>query len=98
MVRLTGVWKRKTKQIDINDPSANEGLWTITRSGRRAVLKNAPSLTVDDDPITTGAQIASRLRVRAVVISAAEADLPEWSRVGQENSARLDQVAAVGGV
>jgi hypothetical protein len=98
MVRLTGVWKRGGKQIDINDASTNSGLWTVTRGGRRAIFKNVANLTVDDDAISTGAQIASRLRVRAVVVSATEAELPAWSRIGQEESARLEQVAAAGSV
>ena len=97
-MRLTGIWKRNGVQIDINSSSQNGGLWTITRTGRRAVLKNAAGLTVDDEAITTGAQVANRLRVQARVVSAVEAQLPEWSRVGQENSVRLNQVASAGGV
>jgi hypothetical protein len=96
IVHLSGIWSRNGTQIDINDPAANGGLWTITRSGRRAILKNAAGLMIDGEALTTGAQIASRLRVRAQVVSAAEADLPDWSRIGQETSVRLEQVA-VGG-
>ncbi len=97
IARLSGIWARNGVQIDINDPAGNGGLWAITRTGRRAVLKNATGLSIDGESVTTGAQVASRLRVRAVVVSAAEADLPEWSRIGQENSVRLDQAAAGGG-
>lgn len=93
IVRLVGVWARDGNPIDINDPNANGGLFTISRTGRRAVLRNVQGLTVDNDPITTGAQVAASLTVRARVISAPEADLPVWSRVGQESSARLAQVA-----
>ena len=95
IVKLIGVWKRNGIQIDINGPGQSP-IWSVTRTGRRAVLKNVAGLTVDDDPITSGSQVAARLRVRAVVVSAAEADLPDWSRVGQENSTRMDQVAAGG--
>ncbi len=98
ILRLTGIWKRNGVQIDINNPTQNAGLWTITRTGRRAVLKNAAGLTVDDEAIASGAQVANRLRVQARVVSALEAQLPEWSRVGQENSVRLDQVASAGAV
>ena len=41
-----------------------------------------------------GAQVAAVLSVIAQAVSAAEADLPAWSRVGQEQSQRLDEVAA----
>lgn len=97
ILRLTGIWKRGSTPVDINNAATNGGLWTITRTGRRAVLKNATGLTVDGDAITSGAQIASRLRVQARVVSAPEAQLPEWSRVGQESSTRLAEVAAAGG-
>ena len=95
---LGGIWKRNGVAIDINDSVTNGGLWAISRNGRRGVLKNAAGLTLDGDSITTGAQVASRLRVQARVVSAMEADMPEWSRIGQEASVRLNQVAAAGGV
>ena len=97
IVRLTGVWKRNGTEIDINNPAQSQ-IWSVTRTGRRAVLKNVAGLTVDDDPITSGSQVAARLSVRAVVVSAPESDLPEWSRVGQESSARLNQLAAGSGI
>jgi len=96
IVSLGGIWKQGNTQIDINDKATNSGIWAISRSGRRAVLKPPAGLTVDGDSVTTGAQIANRLRVQARVIWAAEADMPEWSRVGQETSTRLGEVAAAG--
>jgi hypothetical protein len=95
---LAGIWQRNTTDIDINNLGDNQGIWTITRSGRRAVLTVPAGLTVDGEAITSGAQVANRLRVRATVASAREQDLPEWARIGQESSSRLEQVAAAGGV
>jgi hypothetical protein len=96
--QLAGIWRRNTTDIDINNLGANQGIWTITRSGRRAVLTVPAGLTVDGEAITSGAQVANRLRVWATVVSAREQDLPEWARIGQEHSARLEQEAAAGGV
>lgn len=97
ILRLTGIWKINGKQIDINDQTQNKGAWTISPSGRRAVLKVVPGLTMGDDPITTGAQVATKVEVGAAVISAAEVDLPQWSRVGQETSRALEEVATAAG-
>jgi len=80
--RLGGIWKRGGKQIDINA----SGLWTVNRNGRRATLEVPRDLTVVDAPIETGAAVAARLTVRADVMFAPDAGLPEWSRVGQESS------------
>ncbi len=97
ILNLGGIWKRNAAQFDINDPAQNGGLWTISRNGRRGVMENATGLTVDGDPITSGAQIANRLQAQARVVSALETDMPEWSRVGQEDSIRLNQVAMAPG-
>ena len=96
--RLGGIWRIDTTQIDVNDPAANQGAWTITRGGRRAVLKVVPGLLLDDVKIESGAQVAAVLSVVARAVSAAEVDLPAWSRVGQEQSQRLDEVANAGAV
>jgi hypothetical protein len=93
IARLAGTWRLNGNDVDI-DNSPN--IWSITRNGRRAVLKVSAGLRVDDNPITSGAQVAALLSVNAAVISAREADLPVWSRVGQETSQRLKQVAAGG--
>jgi hypothetical protein len=90
IARLAGTWKLKGKDVDM-DNSPN--IWAITRNGRRAVLKVSAGLSVDDAPITSGAQVAALLSVNAAVISAREAELPLWSRVGQETSRRLNDVA-----
>ncbi|MGH9673002.1 MAG: hypothetical protein ACRD44_07455, partial [Bryobacteraceae bacterium] len=82
IVRLSGVWRIKDQEIDINDPAANSGAWTVSRGRKRGVLKVTPNLFLDDEPVTSGAQVAASLRVKASVVSAADTDLPEWSRMG----------------
>jgi hypothetical protein len=93
---LGGIWRIGGTEIDINDPAANGGAWTITRSGRRAELTVVPGLLLDDNPIESGAQVAAVLSVVARAVSAAEADMPDWSRIGQEQSQRLNEVANAG--
>jgi hypothetical protein len=96
IVKLSGVWRIKNTEIDINDPGANQGVWIVSRGRKRGTLKVSPNLFLDDVPITSGAQVASVLRVKASVVSAAEADLPEWSRMGQESSRQLADAAGAG--
>jgi hypothetical protein len=93
MARLGGIWRIGSDEIDINDETANQGVWRVTRQGRRGVLNVVPNLLLDDSPVSSGAQVAAVLRVRASVVSAAEADLPEWARIGQESSQRLNEAA-----
>jgi len=95
---LGGIWRIGEAQIDINDPNTNQGAWTITRGGRRATLTVVPGLVLDDEKIQSGAQVAAVLSVIAQAVSAAEADLPAWSRVGQEQSQRLNEVASAGAI
>jgi hypothetical protein len=88
--RLTGIWNLGGAQIAINQPAANQGRWTISRNGRRARLKvgGAERLLLNGDPIETGAQVARELFVKAEVITAADVDLPDWARTGQEHLRR----------
>ena len=79
---LGGIWKIGGHQIDINDHPA----WRILRNGRRAILDIADAMTLDDEPIRFGAQVAATLRVSATVISEAAADVPLWARAGQEST------------
>ena len=85
---LVGIWRRGGDEVDMNDPNTNAGLWKVTRGRRRAVLEVPPDLLLDDQPITTGAQVAAALRVQASVISARNQDLPEWARAGNEGLPR----------
>ena len=96
IARLGGIWRIGDEEIDINDETVNQGVWTVTRRDRRGVLTAVPNLLLDDTAITSGAQVAAVLRVRATVASAADADLPEWARVGHESSQRLDEAAGAG--
>jgi Putative peptidoglycan binding domain len=74
-IKLLGIWRLNGTQIDINDPLKNQGLWQVSRGQHRGVLKNAPGLTLDGAPITTGAQVAKKLQVGADVVVAAATDL-----------------------
>jgi hypothetical protein len=74
-IKLLGIWRLNGTQIDINDPTKNQGLWQVSRGGHRGVLKNAPGLTLDGAPIATGAQVARKLQVGADVVVAAATDL-----------------------
>lgn len=85
ILRLDGIWKLNGQQIDVN----NNSVWSITRGGRRAVLRVTPQLTMGDDPITSGTQVSTRLKVGAEVASVDEASLPEWAKTGQESTRRL---------
>lgn len=85
MTRLRGQWRLDGRFIDIDDPEeGEESPWTMTRNGRRAVLDVTSGATLDNEPITSGAQVAARLQVGADVIFAPEADLPEFARTGNE--------------
>jgi Putative peptidoglycan binding domain len=74
-IKLLGIWRLNGTQIDINDPSKNQGLWQVSRGRHRGVLKNVPGLTVDGAPIASGAQVAKKLQVGADVVVAAATDL-----------------------
>ena len=86
IVELQGIWKINGELVDINDPAQNRGAWTITRNGRRAQLDVTKGVTLGDEPITSGAQIATALSVSAEVISAPGAAVPAWAKTGQESS------------
>ena len=75
ILRLNGTWRLDGNEFDINDPSVNQGIWKISRNGRRATFKQADKLTVDNDPIVSGAQLSRLLDVGAQVISAKPNDL-----------------------
>ena len=86
IINLGGIWKIDGRQVDINDAAANQGVWTVSRNGRRGVLNLSKNVTLGDDPITSGAAIAAVLEVKAEVISASQQDLAAWARTGQESS------------
>ncbi len=86
ILELGGIWKFNGQQIDMSDQAQNHGAWSISRNGRRAVLRVTPELTQIDAPVTTGTQVSKVLRVAASVISAPENAVPPWARTGQESS------------
>jgi hypothetical protein len=77
-------WQIDGQSLQINDLLANKGIWKIIRGGRRAILEVSDNLTLDGEPIVTGAQVSRALNVGADVISAPDTDLPDWARIGQE--------------
>jgi hypothetical protein len=70
MIKLLGTWRINGEPIDINDPQKNQGVWQISRGQHRGMLKNVPGLTLDNAPITTGAQVAKKFQVGADVVIA----------------------------
>ena len=83
---LRGIWKIDGRQININDPDTNQGVWIVSRNGRRATLTATGGLTIVDDPIISGAQVAKTLAVEASVISAPESKTPAWAKTGHEST------------
>lgn len=87
--RLEGGWSLDGQPIaDINDPDVAQGIWTITRNGRRAVLEVPPNLRLNNEAIESGAQVADHLIVGASAIAAPDAALPAFARIGFENQLR----------
>lgn len=92
MLELLGQWQLDGTPLEINNPDRNQGIWTISRNGRRATLNVVPGLTLGGVAITTGAQVAAQLRVGADVITAAESLVPEWAQTGNESTRLLNQI------
>jgi hypothetical protein len=88
ILRLEGRWKINNQDVDINDPTKNNGAWVVTRGGRRAVLSVPAGLTVEGDELLTGAQVSRKLKVAADLLAAPNSALPEWARTGAESSSR----------
>jgi hypothetical protein len=84
--RLDGAWSLDGQAVDINDAASNQGLWSVARGGRRAVLDVRPGLELDGQPIRCGAEVADRLFVGAAVLAAPEAALPAFARTGAEDA------------
>jgi hypothetical protein len=88
IVELQGDWKVKNDPININDPAKNRGAWQIDRNGRRGTLTFAEGLTLNGEPIVTGAQVSRNLRVTADLFAAREETIPDWARTGNELGSR----------
>jgi hypothetical protein len=97
IARMSGIWRVGAEEIDINDAARNKGLWKLTRGDRRGELTVPAGMVLDDVPITSGAQVAAALKVKASVVSALNADLPDWARLGREGSQRLNEITSGGG-
>ena len=74
--------------VDINDPNTNNGIWVVSRNGRRAVLTIPVGLTLDDKVVVTGAQVSHKVAVVADLLTAPDAALPDWARISAESGSR----------
>jgi hypothetical protein len=81
---LEGEWTLGGTQIDINDPAQDNGIWTLSRNARRAVLTVTPELRLDGQVIRTGAQVSAQLQAAAEVLAAPGAAAPHWAKTGNE--------------
>jgi hypothetical protein len=88
ILELEGVWSLNGAPLDINNPARNQGIWVVGRNGRRGVLRIPAGLTLDGQPLVTGAQVAHKLQVGADLVTASDAALPTWARIGQETGSR----------
>jgi hypothetical protein len=88
IIELEGVWSLNGTPLDVNDPARNQGIWAVSRNGRRAALSIPAGLTLDGQPLVTGAQVAHKLQVGADLVTAPDAALPAWARIGQEAGSR----------
>lgn len=81
---IGGLWKLDGEQIVLDDPDADVPLWTVSHGGRRAVLEVPPGLTQGDDPVLSGAQVATQVEVASTVLHAPDSLLPVDARAGNE--------------
>ena len=84
IIRLDGSWKVDSQTVDINNEGANQGVWSVSRNGRRAILDLTKNVTLADDPVTTGAQVSRVLFVGSDIFAAPEIALPDWAKKGNE--------------
>jgi len=91
IVKLEGQWELNNAPLEINNANQNQGIWTVSRNGRRAVLKVSSGLTLDGQAISSGAQASRKVNVAADLLAAPNAALPNWARVGQESGSRGPQ-------
>jgi hypothetical protein len=82
----TAQWTLDGQAIDINNPATNQGIWTVSRNGRRGVFTLQGDVRVGGNKITTGTQLSQLLFVGADVIHAPDAALPEWAQAGHEGT------------
>ena len=74
IVEMKGLWRVNGTPIEINDPASNQGIWTVSRGGRRGVLRLVPGLELDGLRSRTGSQVARKLMVGADVLVASASD------------------------
>lgn len=75
IVKLSGTWRLNNVQFDINDPTANQSIWKIDRNGHRGTLRLPANVTLNGNPIDTGAQVSRVLEVTANVLTVSPGNL-----------------------
>jgi len=88
ILKLEGVWKINNAVIDVNDVTQNQGVWIVSRNGRRGILTVVQGLTIDGETPVSGAQVSKKLRVAADLLATPESSLPPWARSGDESDSR----------
>jgi hypothetical protein len=88
VLRLSGIWTINGTVLDINSPANNQGVWAVSRNGRRAVLTISTGLKLDGQVLVTGAQVSRALHVAADLLTAPDDALPDWARIGAESGSR----------
>jgi hypothetical protein len=92
IAQLEGLWELNNAEVRVNDPAQNQGIWTVSRNGRRGVLRVVDGLKLDGQAIATGAQVSRKLKVSADLLAAPNDALPQWARIGEESGSRGPQV------
>lgn len=88
VLRLSGTWTINGTVIDVNSSATNQGVWVVSRNGRRAVLTIPAGLKLDGQALVTGAQVSRVLHVAADLLTAPDNVLPDWARIGAESGSR----------
>lgn len=89
ITQLLGTWTVNNRLVDTSDSTSNQGLWTIERNGRRAVLDlSVGDVRLAGGLVVSGSQVARNVLVTAEVIGTDETNLPAWARTGQESNLR----------
>jgi hypothetical protein len=80
----TGQWSVDGQAVDMNDEANNRGIWKVTRNGRRGTFTFQGDVRLAGGKIKTGTDLSKQLIVGTTVVHAANAALPEWARIGNE--------------
>ena len=84
IINLDGRWQVDGRTVDINNEVENQGIWSVSRNGRRATLNLEQNVTLEGHSVTTGAQVARLLVVGSDILATPETALPDWAKKGNE--------------